>query len=122
MTAREQYSQYAFDSILKEDDPTKGKLEEILYHFAGAGRELGREDIELIFSSAGVESGDMNFYLDLLCDISFLGIETTTGFRYSSEEEERRSLRNVARVLASRDERKEKFEINPAFYQVLQID
>ena len=56
MTAREQYSQYAKpDSILKEDDPTKGKLEEILYHFAGAGRELGREDIDLRrFSSAGV--------------------------------------------------------------------
>ena len=122
LTAREQYSQYAFDSILKEDDPTKGKLERILYEFAGAGRELGLEDIESRFSSAGVDGTDANFYLDLLCDISFLGIETTTGFRYSSEEEERRSLRNVARVLASRDERKERFEVNPAFYQVLQIE
>ena len=65
----------------------------------------------------------MNFYLDLLCDISFLGIQTTTGFRYSYERRKNgRSLRNVARVLASRDQRSEMFEINPAFYQVLQID
>ena len=122
LTARERYSQWVFDSILKEDDPSRGKLERILYEFAGAGRELGLEDIESRFSSAGVDGTDANFYLDLLCDISFLGIETTTGFRYSSEEEERRSLRNVARVLASRDERKERFEVNPAFYQILQIE
>ena len=122
LAAREQYSQYAFDSILKEDDPGKGKLERVLYEFAGAAAELNWEEIESRFASAEVESGDVEFYLNLLCDISFLGIETTTGFRYSGHEEERRTLRNVAKVLAARNDRNERFAINPTFYEVLQIE
>ena len=114
--------QYAFQSILKEDDPSKGKLEAVLYEFAGADAIQEREHIESRFAAAGVVGQDVDFYLDLLCDISFLGIETTTLFRYSGDEEERRTLRNIARVLASRQDRSERFAINPAFHQVLQIE
>ena len=122
LSAREQYSQYAFDSILKEDDPTKRKLEQILYQFAGTNKIIDRRQIEDIFCSVGVDESEIEFYLDLLCDISFLGIETRHAYRYSINEEDRRSLRNVARVIASREDRYEEFEINPAFYQVLQIE
>ena len=52
LLARKQYSQYAFDSILKEDDPSKGKLEAVLYQFAGAGKRLTRREIEHRFSLA----------------------------------------------------------------------
>ena len=122
LKARHQYSQYAFDSILKEDDPSKGKLEAVLYEFSGADSEITRDDIETRFSKVGVEGEDVDFYLDLLCDVSFLGIETRSGFQFSAHEEERRTLRNVARVLATNQSRREKFVINPAFYQVLQIE
>ena len=122
LKARHQYSQYAFDSILKEDDPSKGKLEAVLYEFAGADSEITKDDIETRFSKVGVEGEDVDFYLDLLCDVSFLGIETRSGFQFSAHEEERRTLRNVARVLATNQSRREKFVINPAFYQVLQIE
>ena len=122
LKARDQYSQYALDSIVKEDDPIKGKLEAVLYEFAGAESEVTQEDIQERFSRAGVEGEDADFYLDLLCDVSFLGIETRSGFQFSEHEEERRTLRNVARVLAAKESRREKFVINPAFYQVLQIE
>ena len=122
LSAREQYSLWAFDSILKEDDPTKGKLEAVLYQFAGPDKVVDRKRIEAIFASASVDEADVNFYLDLLCDISFLGIEARDTFRYSINEEDRRSLRNVANVIALREQRQEQFEINPAFYQVLQIE
>ena len=122
LLASNQYSQYAFDSILKEDDPSKGKLERVLYEFAGSDTVLSKESIESIFDLSGVDAADVEFYLDLLCDISFLGVETSTNFRYSGDEGERRSLRNIARVLASREGREENFSINPAFYQVLQIE
>lgn len=122
LAAREQYSQYAFNSILKEDNPSKGKLEDVLYEFASAGKVVSRIDIEARFASAGVELGDVDFYLDLLCDINFLGIEVVTGFRYSRDEEERRTLRKIAEMTAFRDGRSESFEISPAFYQVLQIE
>ena len=122
LSARSQYSQYAFNSILKEDDPVKGKLEAVLYEFAGTGKQLYREDIESIFESAHVDGKDSDFYLNLLCDINFLAIDSANGFRYSRDEEERRTLRNIARVLAVRKGRSEIFEVNPAFYQVLQIE
>ena len=122
LSARSHYSQYAFNSILKEDDPGKGKLEAVLYEFAGTGKQLLREDVESLFATAGVELKDSDFYFDLLCDINFLGIETANGFHYSRDEEERRTLRNIARVIASRNDRNEMFEVNPAFYQVLQIE
>ena len=122
LSAREQYSQYAFNSILKEDDPVKGKLEAVLYEFAGTGKQLLKEDVESLFVTAGVEFHDSDFYINLLCDINFLGIETANGFRYSRDEEERRTLRNIARVIAARKDRSEMFEVNPAFYQVLQIE
>ena len=122
LAAGEQYSQYAFNSILKEDNPSKGKLEDVLYEFAVAGKVVSRIDIEGRFASAGVERRDVDFYLDLLCDINFLGIETVSGFRYSRDEEERRTLRNIASINAARDGKSEGFEISPAFYQVLQIE
>ena len=122
LSARSQYSQYAFNSILKEDDPIKGKLEAVLYEFAGTDKQLLRDDVESLFATVGVELKDSDFYLNLLCDITFLGIETANGFHYSRDEEERRTLRNVARVIAAREGRSEMFEVNLAFYQILQIE
>ena len=122
LAARDQYSQYAFDSILKEDDPTKGNLENVLYEFLGAGSVVGKADIEERMRKARVGDSDMEFYLDLLCDINFLGIETTDGFRYARDEEHRRISRSLAKVLSSRGGCDERFQINPAFYQVLQIE
>ena len=86
-----------------------------MYQFAGPDKVVDRKRIEAIFASAGVDDADVNFYLDLLC-------EARDTFRYSINEEDRRSLRNVANVIASREQRQEQFEINPAFYQVLQIE
>ena len=97
--AREQYSYYAFDSILKEDDPVKGKLERVLYQFARASREIDIANITSSFGAAGVTGDDVEFYLDLLCDINFFGVETATGYSYTRDEEDRRIKRNVARVL-----------------------
>lgn len=122
VTAKEQYSLYAFQSILKEDDPAKGNLEEILYEFAGSALYVTFEDIQAMLSGVEVAEEDVEFYVDLLCDISFLGIETTAGFKFPRDEEERATLRNVARRLSSRQDRSETFNVNPAFYEVLQIE
>ncbi len=121
MTAREQYSQRAFESVLNEDDPSKGKLEEVLYEFAGRNSKFKREEIESRFALAGVKEKDMDSYIDLLCDINFLGIETANGFRMADHEEDRRTLRNFARVIASRENRSEEYTIGPAFHPVLGI-
>ena len=122
--AREQYSEFVFRSVLAEDDPQRNKLRGILYEFAGAGRTVTISDIRDRMLLAGVGDSDANWYIDLLCDIGFLGIPTTDPkkFRYSREESERSTLREVSKRLATRSAIEETFEINPAFYQVLQIE
>lgn len=123
LDAREKYSEYIFRSILAEDDPRKEKLESILYEFAGCLKVISRSEIHERMMRAEVAPSDIEFYVDLLCDVGFLGIETADGFRYPRHEGERQLMRRVARSLAARGDRgEESFEINAAFYQVLQIE
>jgi len=122
LAARRSYSEFAFSSIRAEDDPRKGKLEAVLYEFAGAPSELGYEDVCQRMAKAGVEPTDNEFYIDLLCDVNFLGVQGAQGFRYPRHEGERRTMRQVAKKLATeRGQGGEIFEINAAFHQVLQI-
>ena len=122
LDARDQYSEFAFRSVLAEDDPQRRKLESVLYEFAGADRTVTMPDLQQRMSVAGVENSDVDWYINLLCDIGFLGIPTNNGFRYSREEGERSMLREMSSRLAARSGSTETFEVNPAFYQVLQIE
>jgi hypothetical protein len=121
ITARERYSAWVFDAILKEDDPRKEKLESVLYEFAGADNNLEKKEIEQRMASADVAGDDVEFYIDLLCDIGFLRVLTPTGFRLPPHERERRTMREVARQIALSRDGDEAFEINTAFHWILQI-
>ena len=120
--ARDQYSKFAFGSVLAEDDPQKLSLEAILFEFAGASKTVSLPEIREMILKAEVEENDVEWYVNLLCDIGFLGVSTSNGFRYSVEEGERSRLRQIARRLAERSGHTEVYEINPAFYQELQIN
>ena len=122
LEARRRYSEYAFRSLLAEDDPTKGHMEAVLYEFAGAKRILGEPEVRTRIEMAGVEGIEVPFYLDLLCDVTFLGIQTADGHRFCTDEGDRKMLREVALRLAQNESREQSYEINAAFYQVLQIE
>ena len=123
LDAREEYSRYVFSSILKEDDPERQKLEDVLYEFAGAPKRVTARDVASRITKAGVSDADVDFYINLLCDVNFLAIQTASGFKLSSDEHEREMLRSVAKKLpAERHEGEEAYEINAAFYQALQIE
>ena len=70
---------------------------------------------------ANVTGEDVNWYLDLLCNIEFLGIITIEGIHYSAEGSERSRLRGIAKRLAIQTGSTETFAINPAFYGALEI-
>lgn len=123
LDAREKYSQFVFKSIVAEDDPRKGQLEAVLYEFAGAPKVNKLSEVRSRIARAGVTDMDVEFYIDLLCDVSFLQIETAHGFINSTHEANRQILRQVARRLATESGKgEESFAINPAFFQVLQIE
>ncbi len=123
LDARKNYSEFVFKSILAEDDPSKGKLEAVLYEFAGAPKVLKFSDVHVRIARAGVEDSELEFYVDLLCDLNFFGIQTAQGFRYASDEGDRQMMRQVAKRLAvDRAWGEESYEVNAAFHQVLQIE
>ena len=124
LTARERYSEFVFKSVLAEDDPSKGKLEDVLFEFAGAPKLLTLSDVKSRLARGTVNPSEEEFYIDLLCDINFLGIEVRHGgYRYSRDEGERRMLRQVAQQISANTATGEEcYEINAAFHQVLQID
>ena len=85
---------------------------------------LTLSDVKSRLARGKVNPSEEEFYIDLLCDINFLGIEVRHGgYRYSRDEGERRMLRQVAKQISANTATGEEcYEINAAFHQVLQID
>lgn len=122
LDARRNYSEFAFRSLLAEDDPNKGKLEGVLYEFAGAPKIMAETEVQESIRRAGVDEEDIDFYLDLLCDVNFLGVETVDGYRFPVDEGDRQMLRAVATTVSrKRASGQCSYQINAAFHQVLQI-
>ena len=119
LDAREKYSEYAFRSILAEDDPRKGNLEAILYEFAGCPKYIGRHEIESRFKSASVDQSHYDFYLDLLCDVNFLAIASNDGYQYAKHEADREIKRKIAEQMARNASLEESYQVSSAFWQVL---
>ena len=120
--ARSEYSHYAFEAVQAEDDPARGKLQEILYEFAVAGETIVTvPTIQTRLAQAGVAIQDTEDYINLLCDTGFLGISGSSGFVYPADEMERTHQRRLASLSARRANTDEVFEINPVFHPELQI-
>ena len=123
LDGRDKYSEFVFRSILAEDDPNRGHLEAVLYEFAGAPKIVTEGDVRARMSRASVTGPDSDFYLNLLCDVNFLGIFTVDGYRFPADEGERQVLLEMAkRITADRGLDQTSFQINAAFHQVLQIE
>ena len=122
LEARDKYSEYAFRSILAEDDPRKGLLEPIMYEFAGCPRIVTRSEIEHRFGIAGVEIYDYDFYVDLLCDVNFLAIASNDGYQHAKHEADREIKRRIALQMAKSNNLEESYQVSSAFWQVLQIE
>lgn len=119
--ARDKYSDTVFTGILAEDDPERGNLETVLYEFAGSPQVLTRSQVEETIRCSRVSGDDVEFYFNLLCDVSFLGVETSNGFAFAYDESDRLKLRRIARTLAEHRDEEERYTINPAFHPALEL-
>ena len=123
LVARKRYSSYVFGSVLAEDDPLRDMMEPVLFEFAGAPKTLKESDVRGRIERAGVPGYDIDFYVELLCDVNFLGIFTASGYAFSDDENERRMLLGIATRLAfERGLNEVLFVIHPAFHDVLQVE
>lgn len=119
--ASENYSEWLFDAVQVEDDPRKNKLGPIMLEFAGFPAQVSLADVESCLAKANVEEPDQEYYLNLLCDIGFLGIARNGTFQYPTDERQRALWRSVANRIASQQGIQETYEVHKAFHSVLEI-
>jgi hypothetical protein len=121
--ASREYSQYALDALIVEDDPRSNKLEGILYQLPGTTPCMDAPDLIQAIKLAGVGMDDAPRYLEILLDTNFLGIpDGSGGFEYPVDESRRITAQRVAEQIAKNRNQTLQFEINPVFRPVLQIN
>jgi hypothetical protein len=120
LESEKQYSQFAFDSILVETGATAERMEDILYEFVGSRPVMIREEIASKLSGIGVS--DVDGVIELLCSVSFLGLETRKDrFRFVEELQEYRKALTLAHHMARHAGRSLRFRIHPAFSAFLEL-
>jgi hypothetical protein len=121
--ALNEYSQFALQAVIVEDDPRSGKLESILYEFAGSPDVVTRTDVFNHFRNAKVEEADFEHYLNLLLDINFLGLpNNATGQpEFPTDESIRRIKQRVVNQIANKKGIESSYHIHRVFWPVLEI-
>jgi hypothetical protein len=122
LDAEKQYSQYALDSILVEDELTMTKLQAILYEFVGSDPYYTQQGVYTLLSRAGVTDEERDGILDRLCGLTFLGVEANEGdFRFATDPQEHRKNLVLARKLAQARHGQLRFMVNRPFWAFLEI-
>src|SRR5262249_37166417 len=122
LEAEKQYSQFAVDSILVEDDGSYGSLEAIIYEFAAVSPRLTRGEVEHILARAGVEADRFEKAIGYLCGLTFLGVEVAANdFRFAEDPQTNAHNTILARRRGEEQGRPPRYKIHPAFWVFLEI-
>lgn len=121
IAAELKYSQYALESLLAENGNRVPDLEELLYEFAGAPQIIDYDEVSSTISKIGITH--TTEVIDLLCELTFLGLETGTDkFEYMNETRSKRILQRLAeRTVQSSETKIQRFKIHNAFHAYLGI-
>jgi len=91
-----------------------------LYEFVGSSPTLTQEELESRLSKIG--ASDVGSVIELLCSISFLGLETRKDrFRFVEEPQEYRKALTLAQMVARHKGRNLRYRIHPAFSAFLEL-
>jgi hypothetical protein len=119
--AEKEYSQYAFNSLEAETSAQLEHLEELLYEFVGASSIVTRRQIEQFFNNVSIDQTQVQLGIDLLCEATFLGLETEKNhFEFIYDENRAEVIRILARkVIESTNN--ERYQINIPYHSYLEI-
>lgn len=121
--AQKNYSQYVLDSLLVENSIQIELLESFLYEFVGAPEIIDRDFIINAAKNSKIEGNKHDDVIELLCDLTFLGVEVSDGrFEFLFDKDQKEKLNALARKLAEgRKTKSLNFRIHPAFHSYLEI-
>jgi len=121
--AQKKYSQYVLESLLVENSIQIDVLESFLYEFVGASEIVDSKFILRAMKNCKIAENKLDFVIELLCDLTFLGREVETGrFEFSHNEDEKEKLKAMARkTMEKRKSKTMQFRIHNAFHSYLEI-
>ena len=121
--AEKKYFSQVFDSIKSENTSPDIDLESVIYEFAGMPVNVSKNQVVEALQSAGISDERIDSTIELLYDLTFLGIEVREDqFAFSEEPESSRKNKIIARNFAKRKKQEERFQIHKAFRAFLETE
>ena len=125
LEAEEQYSHHAYHSVKVEgtlpDINLEGtlpdiNLEDVIFEFVGMPAILTKSEVLGTLQRAGISEDMIESTIDVLCDLTFLGLETKEDeFDFTDVPEESRKNKILARRFAMRKGQEERLQVHKAF-------
>ena len=123
LEAEKQYSQYALESVNVENTLPDINLEDVILEFVGMPTTLPKSEVVEAIQLAGVPAARIESTIDVLHDLTFLGLETGENrFVFSDEPESSRKNKIMARRFARRKGQEERFQIHRVFRAFLETE
>ena len=122
-SSRGQYSQYALESLSVENTLPDVNLENVMFEFVGMTANMSKYEVCEVIQSAGVLVDRVESTIDVLHDLTFLGLEIGEDrFVFSDDPESSRKNKIMARRFARRKGQEERFQIHRVFHTFLEIE
>jgi hypothetical protein len=122
LSAQQQYSQFALNSVLSEAKPRIREIDDLLLEFAGGPEIVDGEHIRVAMRRAGISDIRIAEIVDLLTELTFLGPETSPGrYEFTNDEDSLMKTRVMARNLSEEAGAPTRYRVNPPFHAFLEI-
>ena len=122
LAAEKQYSRHAFDSVKVENTLPDINLENVIFEFVGMPAIVTKSEVLVTLRAAGISDEMIERTIDLLHDLTFLGLEVEGDFVFSDAPEKSRKNKILARRFADKKQQEERFQIHKAFRAFLEIE
>lgn len=123
LEAQNKYSQYALDTIIVENSIQIEALESLLYEFVGSEEVINSNDILEAMKICKIPEDKLDEVIELLCDLTFIGMEVANGrFEFLYNEENKAKFQVMSRKITQGHlDKLKRFRINDAFHAYLEI-
>ena len=121
LSGLDQYSTFAFASLMAEGAPQFRPLQDFMMHLFGGSSILKDDDIREGLESCGQGITSLDYVVGLLQDLTFLSYETSPGkFVFAYEQEQKAKLNSLAKKVG-KSTGKNRYQIHPAFHSYLEL-
>ena len=123
LDAEKQYSQYVFESVKIENTLPDINLEDVIFEFVEMPTILPKSEVSGTLQSAGISEEMIERAIDVLHDLTFLGLEVEKDrFVFSDAPEASRKNKTLARRFARKNGQEGRFQIHKAFRAFLETE